>query len=104
MKWGVVFISPWIIGFLAFYLLPMIASLGFSMFHFDLRTPEETKFIGLANWKRMLFEDPEVFLAVVKIFKFGAITLPISLGMALFLAILLNSRHLFAKNIFRRIY
>ena len=103
-KWGFIFISPWIIGFLAFYLLPMVASLGFSLYNFNLITPEKTSFVGLANWKRMLFEDHEVFWSVVKIFKFGAISLPISLGIALFLAILLNSRPLFATNIFRTLF
>jgi multiple sugar transport system permease protein len=103
-KWGLIFISPWIIGFLAFYLIPMIASLGFSLYDFNLITPEKTAFVGLANWKRALFEDREVFWAVVKIFKYGAISLPISLGMALFFAILLNSRHLFAANIFRTLF
>jgi multiple sugar transport system permease protein len=103
-KWGFIFISPWIIGFLVFYLIPMVASLGFSLFNFNPIMPDQTSFAGLANWKRMVVEDSEVFWSVVKIFKFGAITLPISLGAALFLAILLNSRHLFATNIFRTLF
>lgn len=170
-KWGLIFISPWIVGFLLFYFFPMIASLGFSVFEFNLAnrdtvahvmfTPESwqaleqeeipaavihrlkalegqkfsTKddfftaleasldseaygeysktlweyaekgyFVGLANWKRLLFEDSDIWPSVMKIFKFGAITVPLSLGMALFLAILLNSKHLFGTNIFRTLF
>ena len=35
-KWGLIFISPWIIGFVAFYCLPMFASFGFSLHKFNL--------------------------------------------------------------------
>jgi multiple sugar transport system permease protein len=103
-KWGLIFISPWIIGFLTFNLLPMIASFGFSLFNFNLSNPAETGFIGFGNWKRMLVGDPEVLASVIKIFKFGLITLPIGMGVALSLAIMLNSRHLFATNIFRTLF
>lgn len=103
-KWGLIFISPWIVGFLTFYLIPIIASFGFTLFNFNLSNPAETGFIGLGNWKRLLVDDPEVLASIIKVSKFGLITLPISLGVALSLAILLNSRHLFATNIFRTLF
>jgi multiple sugar transport system permease protein len=103
-KWGFIFISPWIVGFVIFYVIPMLASFGFSLFKFNLLTPDERQFSGLENWKRMVVDDPEVLASVVKIFKFGLITLPISMGVALFLAILLNSQHLFEKAVFRTLF
>jgi multiple sugar transport system permease protein len=37
--WGVVFVAPWIIGFLAFTIGPLIASLVLSFTDFDLVRP-----------------------------------------------------------------
>ena len=102
--WGLLFISPWIIGFLAFYLTPMVASLGFSLFKFNPVTPDQADFIGLANWKRVLFEDPEVSLSFLRIFKYGALALPIGLVSTLSLAILLNSRRLYGPSLFRTLF
>ena len=103
-RWGLIFISPWIIGFLLFYLLPMVASFGFSLYDFNLATPEAARFIGLDNWRRALVEDPEVLGSFVKTFKFSAIALPASMIFALCLALLLNSRHVKGKIIMRTLF
>jgi multiple sugar transport system permease protein len=50
------FLSPWIIGFLAFVLYPMLASLYFSFTKYNLLTPP--RWVGLFNYHFMLFEDP----------------------------------------------
>lgn len=102
--WGLLFLSPWIIGFLAFYFLPMIASLGFSLFDFNPAVPEQTTFIGLENWHRALFVDEEVKLSFIRTLHFAAISLPIGLAFALFLAILLNSKHVLGKSIYRTLF
>ena len=64
LKWGLIFISPWIIGFLVFYLAPMVASFGFSLYDFNLATPEQAKYVGFANWKRFFFDDPQAVPAM----------------------------------------
>ncbi|MEZ4631711.1 MAG: sugar ABC transporter permease [Deinococcales bacterium] len=102
--WGYSFISLWLIGFLLFYLLPMTASLIFSFYDFNLSTPEEAHFVGLANWKRLLFQDPIVWQSLGVTFKFALISLPIGMISALFLALLLNSKNLLAPNIFRTLF
>ena len=103
-KWGYIFISPWLIGFSIFTIVPMIASLVFSVMDFQLATPEEAKFIGLQNWERMLFNDPNVWQSLGVTFKFAIITLPIGFSLAIFLAILLNSHDLIGKNVFRTLF
>jgi len=104
MRWGLMFISPWIIGFLAFYLLPMIASFGFSLYDFNPAVPDQARFIGFANWQRALFQDAEVWLSLRRTIHFAAISLPISLLFALFLAILLNSENVFGRSIYRTLF
>lgn len=101
---GLLFISPWLIGFLVFYLTPMIASLVFSVTNFQLATPDATTFIGLANWRRALFEDPNTWTSLGITFRFALISLPIGMTTAFMLAVLLNSKHLIFPSLFRTLF
>ena len=103
-KWGLLFISPWLIGFAAFYFLPMVVSLLFSLYDFTLSAPEEARFVGLQNWQRMLLDDPKTWETLFVTFKFALISLPIGMVTAFMLAVLLNSRHLVGRNIFRTLF
>jgi len=101
---GLGFLSPWIIGFLLFYLLPMIASFVFSLMDFNPAVPDQARFIGFANWQRALFVDKEVRLSFIRTVQFAAISLPIGMGFSLFLAILLNSKYVLGKNVYRTLF
>jgi len=103
-QWGLTFLSPWMIGFVLFYLLPMIASFGFSLYDFNPAVPDEAAFIGFDNWQRALFEDEEVRLSFFRTIKFAAISLPVGLAFALFLAVLLNSEHVMGKTVYRTLF
>lgn len=102
--WGLVFLTPWMIGFLLFYLAPMIASFVFSLYDFNPAVPDQAKFIGFENWQRALLVDEEVRLSFLRTLNFAAISLPIGLGFSLFLAILLNSKNVLGKNLFRTLF
>lgn len=102
--WGLLFISPWLIGFLIFYLAPMVTSLAFSMFDFTLSQPENAKFIGLANWQRMLFNDPATWITLGVTLRFALISLPIGMILSFMLAVLLNSENLMGRNFFRTLF
>jgi multiple sugar transport system permease protein len=101
--WGVVFISPWIAGFLIFALIPMIASFAFSLTDYDPRYPDAIHFIGLANYQRMV-RDPLVLNALLVTLKFAVISLPLTIGAALGVALLVNSRLLLGRGIFRTLF
>ncbi len=103
-RWGYAFISLWVVGFLLFYFVPMIASLVFSLFDFQLTAPEEARFVGLENWRRLLFDDPLVWQSLGVTFKFALISLPVGMISAIFLAILLNSKHLIGTSLFRTLF
>ncbi len=92
IKWGLIFLSPWLIGIVLFYLIPFVASFGFSLVNFNLANPDEIRFVGLANWQRALFNDPNVYQAFRVTFTFALIALPLSMIFAVFLAVLLNSK------------
>ncbi|NUQ36688.1 MAG: sugar ABC transporter permease [Caldilineales bacterium] len=103
-RWGLFFLTPWIIGFLAFYFLPMIASFVFSLYEFNPAVPDQARFIGFDNWQRALMVDKEVRLSFIRTLHFAAISLPIGLSFALFIAILMNSKHVLGKNVYRTLF
>jgi ABC-type sugar transport system permease subunit len=102
-RWGLLFLSPWIAGFLVFYLLPMGAALVFSFTNLNLVHPEETTFIGLQNYVH-LFNDPQVAKSLSITIRFLIIATPIGIGWPLFLAVLLNSRQLWGKQFLRTLF
>ena len=47
---GLLFISPWIIGFVVLKALPILVAFVLSLTDFHMLTPEATKFIGVENY------------------------------------------------------
>jgi multiple sugar transport system permease protein len=103
-KWGLIFISPWIIGFTLFYFIPMIASFGFSLFNFNLANPDQIQYIGATNWRRALTEDSQVLASFGRTFKFAFISLPATMLFSLFLALMLNSKYVRGKVLMRTLF
>jgi multiple sugar transport system permease protein len=101
--WGLLFLSPWILGFILFFAGPMLASLGASFTNLVLVRPGEARFVGLDNWVR-LFNDPLVAKSLIVTGNYLLVSLPISIGLPLLMAVLLNSRHLLAKPAFRALF
>jgi multiple sugar transport system permease protein len=100
---GLLFVAPFIIGFLAFSALPMLASLVLSLTNFDPRAPDEIRFIGLDNYGRML-RDPILIESMWVTVRFALIVVPLSLGFALAVAMLVNSTLLAGRNVFRTLF
>src|SRR5258708_7211837 len=96
--WGWIFLSPWIIGFLAFTAFPMVASLIFSFTNFTIKAP--LKFVGLSNWQK-LFTDPTTLGSLGVTARFALYLLPISIIFPLLMATLLNSKLLLGRPFFR---
>ncbi len=103
IKWGLFFISPWIIGFLLFTAFPMIASFVFSVTEFNLLQPKDFKFVGLSNYVR-LFNDPQVMKSLLITLRFALLSVPIAILVPLGLALLVNAKNLFGKNVFRALF
>jgi multiple sugar transport system permease protein len=97
---GLIFISPWIVGFLAFSAIPMVASLVLSLTDFDPRHADDVRFVGLDNYIRM-FGDPAFIKASLVTLRFAVIVVPVTLAFALGIALLVNSTLLAGRNIFR---
>jgi len=101
--WGYLFVAPWIVGFVLFTMLPMAAALVYSFTNFDLRRPDDIQFVGLANYARLL-ADASVGHSLAVTIRFILITVPLNLVFALALAMLLNSRRVAGRTLFRTLF
>jgi multiple sugar transport system permease protein len=101
--WGLIFIAPWIIGFLAFTLIPMAATLGFTFTNVNLAQEEPLRFTGLENYQTLL-RDSQVRDALGVTIKFGLLSLPIGLALPFWLAVLLNNKYVKVSVLFRTLF
>lgn len=101
--WGFLFLSPWIIGFILFGLIPLGTSFYFSLLDFSLLKPDETQFVGLANYRRMI-ADPIVWRSMTLTATYVAIWTPLAVLFPLGIATLLHGRYLFGKGAFRFLF
>jgi multiple sugar transport system permease protein len=84
---ALLFISPWIIGFLVFTAWPVIYTGYLSFTDYDVIN--NPTFVGFDNFKELL-EDPKIALALKNTFIFAALSVPAQLLVSLALALLLN--------------
>jgi multiple sugar transport system permease protein len=80
--------SPWVIGFLAFILYPMLASLYYSFTRYDLLSPPVN--VGLDNYKFMFSQDPIFWQAVRNTLWMIVFGIPTQIAFAMITAILLT--------------
>jgi len=102
-KWGLIFLAPWIFGLFAFTLLPMIASLIFSLTNLSLEQAQPLRFVGLDNFARM-FADHTTWDSLGVTFRFAAFNLPIAIIIPFVVALVLNSKYLRGVAIFRTLF
>ncbi|MBN1313607.1 MAG: sugar ABC transporter permease [Anaerolineae bacterium] len=85
---GYLFLSPWLIGFVVFLLLPMVASLVLSFTDYNIFSDPE--WVGWGNFERMFFEDPRYWRSVKATLYFVFTAVPLRLIVALAVALMLN--------------
>lgn len=98
---GVLFVSPWIIGFLVFTLYPIIASFYYSLCNYSvIKAP---KFIGLANY-RALFHDATFLASCRNTLYMICLGVPITTFVAVLVAVLLNYKKLHGTGWMRVVF
>ncbi|MRJ47198.1 carbohydrate ABC transporter permease [Fundicoccus ignavus] len=95
------FISPWLVGFIAFTAGPLVLSLIMS-FH-DWPVIGDATFVGLGNYIRMFTEDSQFWSSLKITFKFAVLFVPLNLLIALILAVLIAT-NVKGTNLFRVIF
>src|SRR5262245_47403998 len=101
MRNGLIFLAPWIVGFLAFTLLPTLATLLISFLDRKVTGPilSAPHFVGLSNYKQLV-TDPLIWStgatpgSLWVTVRFALIALPIGIFFPLGVALLMNNPNL----------
>ena len=117
MNTGLMFLSPWLFGFIAFTFLPMVATLIFSFLNQRITDGiySQLKFVGFDNYAA-LWKDPQAGVnpalwfasktpsSMLITVKFALIALPVGIFLPLGLAMLMNNRFLKGQFVFRSLF
>jgi multiple sugar transport system permease protein len=87
LRLGLLFISPWIIGFLAFLVFPILSSLYYSFT--DYSGFGEAEWVGLSNYSRMVGDDL-FWKSLGNTFYYTLLAVPIGVVVATVLALAMN--------------
>src|SRR5215216_2698915 len=95
---GLLFISPWIIGFAWFQLYPILASIRYSFTNYNMMQPPFD--VGFANYTRLFTEDELFRKALTNTAVYALFSVPLNLVVAFVFALLLDLK-LPGRTIFR---
>jgi len=98
---GLLFVSPFLIGFGIFYLYPFIASFYYSFTSYSL--VGESQWIGVLNYKELFIEDDLFTTSLYNTLYYATLFVPLSLVVGLMIALLLNT-NIKGKSGLRAIY
>ena len=103
-RYGYLFVSPWIVGFIFFFAMPLLQSFIYS---FSKVTLKDGGFIidlkGLANYKTIIAEDPNYLTYLKQSISSFLYSLPVILILSLVMALILNQKfrgRLFFRSLF----
>ncbi|MBR7133180.1 MAG: sugar ABC transporter permease [Clostridia bacterium] len=104
-RWfGYVFLAPWILGLVAFFIVPFFKSVGYSFQEITIgKTGLITEWVGLTNYKYMLYEEANFVRQITEEIKGLFTSAPIILVFSLLISLLLNQRfkgRILARSLF----
>jgi len=94
------FLSPWLIGLIGLWLIPIIASLLLSFSEYDIITPPQ--WLGLDNY-RELFDDRTFWVSIRVTLKYMVLSVPLYIITGLLLSMVLNLK-IRGINMFRTLF
>lgn len=97
---GYLLIAPFYLFFFFFIALPIVINIGLSFTNFDLR---RISFVGLRNYRFLIFSDPFFHKALANTAIYTFFTLGLTMVLSLVLAVSLN-RKLFLQKTYRTIF
>lgn len=95
------FLSPWMIGLLAFSAVPIFSSLYLSFTSYNF--VGQPAWVGLRNYVTMFTSDPQYIKSLQVTFMYVFVAVPLELAFALALALLLN-KGLRGLGLYRALY
>ena len=98
---GLLFISPWIVGFFLWTVYPVLSSIYYSFFRYDLIT--EPVFLGFGNYVEIFTDDPRFWKVVGNTLFYVGFSVPLGVISAFLIANLLNAK-IAGRSFFRAIF
>lgn len=95
------FLSPWLIGLLVFWVTPIVASMALSVTKWNIISPDPPTFVGLENYRDML-GDRKFWLSIRVTLTYMVMSVPLYIVVGLVLSLLLNLK-VRGMNLFRTI-
>lgn len=101
---GLLFIAPWLIGFIAFLGFPLVFSL-FMSFHTVKILPKKVVYdlVGFQYYREILFNSSDLYDKLIPYFQEVVIMIPVIVIFALMISIMLNQK-LPGRFLFRAIF
>ncbi|HJR98283.1 MAG TPA: sugar ABC transporter permease [Actinomycetota bacterium] len=93
------FLSPWLLGLLAFWLIPIVGSLLLSFSEWNIISPPE--WVGLENYRDMI-DDRTFWVSIRVTLKYLILSVPLYIVCGLLLSLILNLK-IRGINVFRTI-
>ena len=98
---GLLFASPWIIGFLGFTVVPLFSSLYYSLTRYDLM--REPVFLGVDNYVNLFTNDSDFRVVAGNTLWWVFISAPLGVVSAFSMAVMLNT-NIFGRSAFRAVF
>lgn len=98
--WAWIFLTPGLLYFAVFLILPLLASVYISFTDWDVLTPP--KWVGLSNYVELL-QNSVIQRSILNTLYYAAVTIPVTIALGLAIALALN-RAFFGRAFFRAIY
>jgi multiple sugar transport system permease protein len=80
--------APWLVGYVALTLVPVLLSLYYSFTNYDVISPE--KWVGLRNYVEAFTKDDQFWPSLAKTAYYAGVTVPLGVVGSLMLAVFLN--------------
>ncbi|SFI76243.1 carbohydrate ABC transporter membrane protein 1, CUT1 family [Paenibacillus sp. UNC496MF] len=101
IAWGYLFVSPWVLGFLAFTAGPLLFSLYASFTNYDVTS--QMDWVGTRNYHRMFKEDPLFWISLRNTLYYVVLMVPLTTLSSVTIAMLLN-RKIPGMRLFRTMF
>jgi multiple sugar transport system permease protein len=103
---GIAFVAPALLAIVTFFFVPVAAAVLLSLTDFDIYAVanwRNLRFVGFGNYASLL-RDPLFWIALENTLYFVAVGAPLSIGVSLGAALLVNARLVRFKGVFRTIF
>ncbi|MFC0470749.1 carbohydrate ABC transporter permease [Halalkalibacter kiskunsagensis] len=102
--WGFLFVSPWLIGFIVFFMIPLVNSLRYSLSTIEASSEGmQITFVGFTNYVQALTVNTSFNRILVESLIDIVVNVPLIVIFSLFLAVVLNQKF-FGRTVSRAIF